>query len=150
MTTLRPTTELVAVAWLGGVTGLAPGMVATQLPRDNTSWAASGFVTVRTVGGAPSMYTPLRSPVIAVDGWACNPTSNKPPWFQANGLMELIDQGCRASNAGRWLTLPGLYMQARVTTAYWVTEPQRVYSDQGGYARYTANLALNWVPAVSN
>ena len=147
--TLRPTTELVAVAWIGGIQGLSPGMVATQLPKDNTTWAASGFVTVRTVGGAPGMYVPLRQPVVAVDAWAVNPTSNKPPWFQANGLMELIDQGCRVSNAGRWLTLPGLYLQARVATAYWVTEPQRVYTDQGGYARYTANLALNWVPAVS-
>ena len=147
--TLRPTTERGAVAWIGGIQGLSPGMVATQLPKDNTTWAASGFVTVRTVGGAPGMYVPLRQPVVAVDAWAVNPTSNKPPWFQANGLMELIDQGCRVSNAGRWLALPGLYLQARVATAYWVTEPQRVYTDQGGYARYTANLALNWVPAVS-
>lgn len=147
---LRPTTELVAVAWLGGVQGLSSGMVATQLPNDVTAWKSTGFVTARTVGGAPSIYTPLRSPVVAVDGWAVNPTSNKPPWFQANALMELIDQGCRAADAQRWLTLPGDYMQARVTTAYWVTEPQRVYTDQGGYARYTANLALNWVPAVSN
>ncbi len=149
MTTLRPSTELVAVSWLSGIQGLSPGMVATQLPRDNTTWAASGFVTVRTIGGAPSIYTPLRSPVLAVDGWACNPTSNKPPWFRANALMELIDQGCRSLDAQRWLTLPGLYEQARVTTAYWVTEPQRVYSDQGGFARYTANLQLNWCPAVS-
>jgi len=146
---LRPTTELVAVAWLGGVTGLSPSMVATQLPRDNTSWAASGFVTVRTVGGSPSIYVPLRSPVIAVDAWAVNPTSNKPPWFQANALMEAIDQGCRAVDSHRWLTLPGSYLQARVNTAYWITEPQRVYTDQGGYARYTANLTLNWVPEVS-
>lgn len=147
---LRPTTELVAVAWIGGIQGLAPSMVATQLPQNNASWAASGFVTVRTIGGAPGIYVPLRQPVVAVDGWAINPTSNKPPWFQANGLMELIDHGCRAANAQRWLTLPGSYMQARVTTAYWITEPQRVYVDQGGAARYTANLALNWIPAVSN
>lgn len=147
---LRPTTELVAVAWLSGVDGLSPSMVATQLPRNVDAWKASGFVTVRTIGGGPSMYTPLRQPVLAVDAWAVNPTSNKPPWFQANQLMEIIDQGCRSVDAPRWLGLPSGYLQARVTTAYWVTEPQRVYSDQGGAARYTANLQLNWCPAVSN
>lgn len=147
-TLLRPTTEIVAVAWLAGVAGLSTGMVATQLPSAVESWKTAGFVTVRTIGGSPSIYTPLRSPVVAVDGWACNPGSNKPPWFQANGLMELIDLGCRAASAGRWLTLPGTYEQARVTTAYWVTEPQRVYADQGGYARYTANLTLNWAAAT--
>lgn len=143
-TLLRPTTELVACAWLAGVPGLSSGMVATQLPRDNTSWAASGFVTVRTIGGQPSMYTPLRSPVIAVDAWAVNPTSNKPPWFQANGIMELIRAGCEATNGHRWVTLPAQYGPAQVTSVYFVTEPQRVYTDQGGYARYNASVALNW------
>lgn len=146
--TLRPNTELVATAWLGGITGLSPGMVATQLPQDAESWKATGFVTLRVTGGSPAMYTPLRSPMLSVDTWAVGRNSNKPPWAMANGLMELIDQGCRANNAQRWLTLPGTYMQARVTTAYFTTEPQRLYQDPGNYARYVANLALNWVAAV--
>jgi hypothetical protein len=147
-TLLRPTTELVAVAWLAGVPGLSTQMVATQLPRDNTSWAASGFVTVRTVGGQPSIYTPLRQPVLAVDAWAVNPTSNKPPWFQANGLMELIREGCEATAGHRWVTLPGNYGPAQVTSAYFVTEPQRVYTDAGAYAHYNASLQLYWAAAT--
>lgn len=145
---LRPNTELVAAAWLGGITGLSPSMVATQLPQDVSTWQSTGFVTFRVTGGSPSTYTPLRSPMLSVDAWAVGRNSNKPPWAMANGLMELIDQGCRAANAQRWLTLPGSYLQARVTTAYFTSEPQRLYQDPGNYARYVGNLALNWVAAV--
>lgn len=144
-TLLRPNSELVVGAWLGGVAGLSPQMVATQLPRDIP---ATGFVTYAVTGGTVAMYTPLRSPVLRVDCWATSKGSNKPQWFLANSLAELIDQGCRASNAQRWLTLPGSYMQARVTTAYLASEPQRVYDDPGNLARYTLNLAANWVAAV--
>jgi hypothetical protein len=142
--TLRANTELVAMAWLGGVTGLTSAMVATQLPKDNSSWAASGFVAVRTVGGAPGIHVPLRQPVVMVDTWAVNPNSGKPPWFQANALAELIDAGCRAATAARTVTLPTNYGQARVHSAYLVSEPRRAYGDQGDYARYTTDLPLNW------
>jgi hypothetical protein len=146
--TLRPNTELVATAWLGGITGLSPAMVATQLPNDVDTWKATGFVTLRVTGGSPSMYTGLRSPMLAIDAWAVGKNSSKPPWGMANGLMELIDQGCRAANSQRWLTMPSGYMAARVTTAYFTTEPQRLYQDPGNYARYVGNLILNWVAAV--
>lgn len=144
-TVLRANTELVAVAWLAGVEGLAPGMVAATLPTDNTTWAASGFVTVRTVGGAPGLYTPLRAPVVTVDTWAVRSGTSKPPWFQANYLAELVDRGCRASNVQRTLTLPSGYPAARVLSAYLVQEPRRAYGDAGDYAHYTADLTLCWV-----
>lgn len=140
---LRANTELVAIAWLGTVTGLTSGMVAATLPTDNTSWAASGFVTVRTVGGTPGLYVPLRSPVVNVDFWAVKPGS-RPPWYQANALAELVDAGARASNAQRAVTLPTGYPTARVLSAYLLAEPRRAYGDQGDYARYTADLALHW------
>lgn len=143
--TLRANTELVTIAWLGGVTGLSAGMVAATLPKDNTSWAVSGFVTVRTVGGAPGMYVPLRAPVVMVDTWAVSPSSGKPPWFKANALAELVDAGCRAADVQRTLTLPVNYPQARVLGAFLLSEPRRAYGDQGDYARYTADLALRWV-----
>lgn len=44
--TLRSNSELVAISWRGDVTGLTPSMVAATIPKDNSSWAASGFVTV--------------------------------------------------------------------------------------------------------
>lgn len=142
---LPANTELVAIAWLGGVTGLTPAMVAAQLPKDNTTWAASGFVTVRTVGGSPRRYTTLREPVVTVDTWAVKPGSAKPPWYQANYLAELINLGCRVSNVQRTLTLPTNYPPARVLSAYLVTEPRRSYTDEGDYARYVLDLALHWV-----
>jgi hypothetical protein len=144
-TTLRANTELVAIAWLGTVTGLSTSMVAAALPKDATSWTSTGFVTVRTMGGTSSMYTPLRSPVVTVETWATNPNSSRPPWFQANNLAELIDLGCRASDVQRTLTLPGNYPDARVLSAYLVQEPRRAYGDQGDYAHYVTDLALHWV-----
>jgi hypothetical protein len=143
--TLRANTELVAIAWLGGVTGLSTSMVAATLPRDNTAWATTGFVTVRTSGGAPGIHVPLRQPVVTVDFWAVKPSSAKPPWYQANYLAELVDLGCRATNAARAVTLPANYPAARVLSAYLVQEPRRAYGDQGDYAHYIADLALNWV-----
>ena len=145
--TLRANTELVAIAWLGGVQGFTSAMVAATLPSDNTTWAASGFVTVRTSGGSPGLYVPLRSPVCTVDCWAVKPGSSKPPWFQANYLAELIDAGCRASNAQRPVTLPSGYPAARVLTAYLVQEPRRAYGDQGDYAHYVLDMVLNWTAA---
>lgn len=47
-----PTNALVAVAWLGRrVAGLVPGMVATRLPRDLSTWADLGFVQATVVTG---------------------------------------------------------------------------------------------------
>jgi hypothetical protein len=145
MTTLRANTELVAIAWLGGVTGLGSGMVAATLPKDTTGWAATGFVTVRVSGGAPGVHVPMRQPVVTVDCWAVKPGSNKSPWFQANYLAELVDAGCRAATAARSVTLPTNYPAARVHSAYLVSEPRRAYGDQGDYARYVLDMALNWV-----
>jgi hypothetical protein len=142
---LRPNTELVAEAWLAGVEGLSADMVATQLPADVDAWRATGFVTFAVVGGEPSKYTPLRSPVLGIDAYAVSKTSNKPPWYQANQLMELINVACHREYEQTWLTLKTNYLQARVTSAYFLGEPRRVYEDVAGYARYTANLQLHWV-----
>jgi hypothetical protein len=140
---LRANTELVTIAWLAGITGFTSSMVAAQLPTDNTTWAASGFVTARATGGTPGLYVPLRSPVVTLDFWAVKPGS-RPPWYQANALAELVDAGCRASTAQRAVTLPSGYPGARVLSAYLLSEPRRAYGDQGDYARYTADLAIHW------
>lgn len=142
---IRANTELVAVAWLGGVSGLTSSMVATSLPKDNASWSASGFVTVRTSGGSPGLYVPMREPVVTLDFWAVKPGSSKPPWFQAAALAELAEAGTRASDAQRAVTLPSGYNSAHVYSAYFVQEPRRAYGDQGDYAHYVADMAMHWV-----
>lgn len=143
--TLAPTTDLVAVAWLAGVTGLSASMVATKLPADNSTWAASGFVQVITVGGTPELYVPVASPVVGVSCWAANPNSAKPPWGKANHLAELIRAATYDhANVPRTLTLPSSFGHARVTAAYFVSEPKRIPGDPANYARFDADLALRW------
>lgn len=144
---LRATTELVAQAWLRGVVG---DIVATTLPRDNTTWAASGFVTVATVGGSSGMYVPLRSPVVSVDCWAVSLNSNRPPWNRAASLAERI-QAATYDHDGtpRLLTLPANYPQARVLSAYTAYEARRVPDDEASYARFNFGLSLNWIEVPS-
>lgn len=148
---LRANTDLVAQAWLAGVPGLTSAMVGSQLPSDNSTWAASGFVTVRTSGGRPVLDNALRQPVITVDTWACKVTSSKVPWNKANYLAECIVRACYPRTDSeriavpRLLTLPAGYPHARVLSAVVVTEPRRSYGDIGLYASYTFDLSLSWV-----
>lgn len=138
----RPTSEVVAVAWLAG----ADIPAATQLPKVQADWAADGFVTVTTVGGTSSYDVPLIRPVLQVDCWAVTPTSDKPPWWKANALAEAIRAATYdIDDAGRALTLPGAYDDARVLSAYLLGEPVRVTGDPSGFARFRFDLALAWV-----
>lgn len=155
MTALKlPHDELVAVAWLKGVDGVPGSGVGTTLPGDGTTWAASGFVQVSgPVGGNPGMDVPLHRPVMQVDTWACNLGSAKPPWGKANQLAELIVAGCYGRGddpapAGRTVTLPSGYQNARVLSAYATTVPRRnQLVDDARMARYTFDLQLHWTAA---
>lgn len=146
--TLLPTSELVAVSWLGSVQGLTPQQVATTLPSDDTTWAKAGFVTVAVVGGSPNIYLPIKSPVFQVDCWAVKPGSGRPPWWQANNLAELIRYATlQRTGINRLLTISAngvTYPPAVVQTAYLLTEPRRSYADAADYALYTADLAIEW------
>lgn len=144
---LHPNTELVAVEWLKGVTGIPSGQVATMLPDDNTTWSASGFVQVVTVvGGSPAVDFLLAQPVVQVDCWAVNPDSGKPPWGKAHQLAEYIRWGVHASAGKRDLTtFPAAYNDARVLEVNLTSEPRRVPSDEASYARYTCELSIKWI-----
>ena len=151
---LRATSELVAVAWIGSITNLSPQMVATTLPPDANpdgspaSWLQTGFVTVSVVGGSPDIYLPVKKPVIQVDCWAARPGSNRPPWWQANVLAETIRYATlQRTGFNRTLELAAngaTYPSAVVTSAYFMTEFRRLYSDVADYARFTADLHLIW------
>lgn len=152
--TYAPNSELVAVAWLGGITGLTSAMVSMTLPSDTSTWSATGFVTVGSgdigssgiIGGTPDPYTRLRNPVASVHTWAVKPGSAKPPWRMAANLAELIVAGCYdEDNMRRVLVLPTGYGCARVMEATVLREPSRVPGDQGGYARFYLDLQLHWV-----
>lgn len=147
---LRANPELVAVAWIGTIPGLSPAMVATQLPKDNTTWAASGFVTVTPTGGDDQIDTEMRNPVIGISTWAINPGSSKAPWGHAAALMEVIRRAGYPRTheerhaVCRLLTLGGGYPKVRVHSLYSQTGPRRV-PDPGGAAHFTADFVMNWV-----
>lgn len=152
---LRPTTELVACAWLKGLVG---DIVATTLPRpaaDGTvSWSDTGFVTLHATSGRPNMYVAMREPVVLIDCWWASPESVKPKWHRANGLAEAIVAGCLDHDSTqRLLTLPTGYPQARVKSAHCVQEPRRPVvpgageqsADLGSYARLNLAVQFHWV-----
>lgn len=145
---LRATPELVAEAWLKAVVG---DRVSTSLPKDNTSWAASGFVTLTTVGGTPNAYVPLRDPVMSVDCWAVNKQSQKPPWNKAAALAEAIVAACQDHQTiARTVTLPTGYPAAQVKSAYVTGDPRRVHSDPSSYAHYLIpGLVIAWTEVPS-
>jgi hypothetical protein len=140
---LRATPELVATAWLKTVVG---DRVATTLPKDNASWAASGFCTLVVGGGTPNLYVPLREPAIGVDCWAFNGGSQKPPWNKAAALAEAIQAACYDHPAiPQRVTLPAGYPQAQVLSAYTTGEHRRVPDDPSSYARYSIpGLVIAW------
>lgn len=149
--------ELVAAAWIGSITGLSPAMVGEQLPPDVNadgtvaSWVSTGFVTVAVVGGTPDALLPVNRTVVQVDCWATVPGSNKPPWPKAAAIATVIRRATwDRYRIPRPLTLAvnGVtYPTAVVRSAYLATTFRRVYDDQGDYARYQADLALDWITA---
>lgn len=141
-----PTSEQVAVAWLKTIDGVPVNGVATTLPGDNSTWAASGFVTVTTVGGSPGVDTPLSHPVVQVDCWACNVNSQKPPWGKAGSLASLIKHACyRDPFPQVVLDLGAQFHQAMVQAVYAVTEPRRLTDDPADFARVSMDLLVHWV-----
>ena len=148
--TLSATSELVAVAWVGSIESLTASGVGTQLPADETTWAAGGYVVVPvTVGGTPHPVIPLQRPVCQVECWATNAGSDKLPWGKAANLAEQIRMATydRTGAYGRPLTLGPGYPAARVKSAVILTQPRRVWSDAGDYAGFLFDLALQFVAA---
>lgn len=143
---LRPTAELVAVAWLKAAVPYLGNRVATELPTDNTTWSASGFTTVGVSGGSPNIYVPLSRPVVSVDTWGAAPNGGRPPWNLAAQQAEQIKRAAQGitSTAPRWVTLPGAYAPVRVLGVIPRSEPRRIPGDVSSYARYQMDLELWW------
>lgn len=142
----RPTSELVAIAWLKGVTGIPAANVATRLPKTVTAWAGTttdkGFLTVQVVAGVPGMYLPVAAPVVMVDCYATVADSEKPPFGRANALAELVRAG--TYEAGRVVDLGAAYNDAHVRSAWLQSEPRRIADPDASLARYSLDLVLHW------
>jgi hypothetical protein len=146
--TLRPTIDVVAVALIRVLSAIPASRVDTTLPKDTAVWS-DGFVQVIGVSEQSGMYVPLHASVINVSCWATNIGSGKPPWGKANQLSEIIKVAClEHSNFPVTLDLSTLgdYGPARVHSAYFITEPHRIPSDEGSYARYDGDLQIHWTP----
>lgn len=149
---LHAPTDLVAQAWIRSLPGLVADGVAGQLPSDETTWAANGFVVVpTTVGGSPHSSIPVRRPVLQVECWATVPGSDKLPWGIANQLAEQIRFGTYDRTMfGRPLAIASgkvTYPPAHVLGAQIMTEPRRAWSDAGDYAGFIFDLMLHFVAA---
>lgn len=143
-----PTTELVAVHWLRQkVAGLDAAQAGTTLPSDLSKWP-DGFITATAIPTGAEVNLPqLRHGYMQLDAWAHPPgEGQRPPWGEANRLVELV-RAATEDNAAGALELPASYLPARVLSAYLVTEPERLEGDPSGFARYRADLALEWVRA---
>jgi hypothetical protein len=146
--TLRPTIDVVAVALIRVLSAIPASRVDTTLPKDTAVWS-DGFVQAVGISEQSGMYVPLHASVINVSCWATNIGSGKPPWGKANQLAEIIKVAClEHSNFPVTLDLSTLgdYGPARVHSAYFITEPHRIPSDEGSYARYDGDLQIYWTP----
>jgi hypothetical protein len=137
--------EAVAKVWIGQLSGFTAAMVGETLPRDNSTWATSGYVTVAWAGGSTVPEYRLESPVMDVRGWAVTPGSDDPPWNKARNLALSVQAGTYRLTPW-FVELPACSENAVVKTAYVLGKPRRAYGDFGNYAVYALNLVLNWVP----
>lgn len=148
------TTLKVALAWLAGIEGLSADVVGEQLPdvaQDGSlSWAETGFITVTAAGGASNIYVPTISPVVMLQCFAVQADGIGPAWNLARDLAEAVRAGCfNADGIGYELELPYSDQNARVLSAYFVSEPRPSYGDHGDYAVITVDLRLHWVAKTS-
>ncbi|MHB1956707.1 MAG: hypothetical protein ACYCOU_23530 [Sulfobacillus sp.] len=157
MTSYHPNSELVTCAWIGSIpdSGFAASMIATQAP-DYTKWPVvngiSQFITCRVVGGTPKPpgQAPLAMPVMEIKCWATRVNSDKPPWFAANNMAEIIRLGMYSRGLGvfgRALTIQNnnvTYNPAVVLSMSLHTEPRKIYNDPGNFAVYQFDMSLVW------
>jgi hypothetical protein len=140
--------ELVAAAWIASIPGIVIDGVAPELPDDESTWATNGFITVKVVGGSPNIYFNVRKPVIQVDCWADIMGSNKLPWNAATAIAEQVRTGClddEQLERSLHVVQNGIdYGICWVQAANVISEPRRVYSDQGDYAGSSFDVQFVW------
>lgn len=143
---LIPTNELAAISWLKTVPGIPANKVSSRLPGNFDDIGPDGFVTVLTLTGSSDIYVPRRSPVIEVKTWAYTQSGKKEPqWWIANQLAECVREACldHLSFGGEIVTRSG-YDNICVPSAYFVSEPRKLESDDGRFAAYVFELQMHW------
>jgi hypothetical protein len=90
--TLRPTAELVALAWLATIPGITSSMVATILPAKSPTWATTGFLVAATAGGNSELYIPVHRSLVQVDAVCFTADSQRPPWGRVDQLAQVENE----------------------------------------------------------
>jgi hypothetical protein len=134
------TTRKVSIAWLLSL-GLA---AAAELPTDISTWAGTGFITPAASGGSPGIHVPVAHPIISLQCWAVDPDTDVPPWNLAGDLAEAVRAGGFSHGTQVQLALADSDQNARVLSAYVISEPRPSYGDMGDYACMKVDLALHW------
>lgn len=147
-----PTGELVAKAYAKyalAAAGLGTVPVATSLP-DVAAWAETGAVQIDGIVGTTYRENNLRDMVASYSGWAARLDSDKPPYGQANELMEVI----RESAFWDWpsavelsLEPAGVYSDVVIHAVHPVTEPRRIPDQDQSRAHYTMDFRVVWAVA---
>lgn len=147
MAITRANHELVTVAWLKRVTGLAT--VNTTVPEDSGTWWSTGFLQPAVIKSETNRYYQLRSCIVVVHCWAARQdiTSQRPPWGQANDLAENVAAACFDPDLFQVDTLslgvPGA-PSVRVMQAALIEDPMRAPNDDAHMAHYTTTVQLWW------
>lgn len=145
---LLPNGELVAKAWILGVPGIPAHSVATTLPEDRSTWAASGFIRVTAFPSTPELHVQKRMTVIDIESvFQAKEGSDKPPWNKAAQNAEKIFNATYDDDAlfiQRRLILPTAYDDARVLTVI-PGEPERRGEDPDSNAIYGMAATFNWI-----
>ena len=139
--------ELTGVAWVLSLPGFHHGMCATQLPKDQASWAADGFVVVGPdASGAQNPYIPWGESVLQLDIRAVNPNNLRPDWGKAASLgQRIINAAVEGLSLNTVLHLRPGYHGARVTGATPNSTLRRIPTDPSSYALYRLDLGLHWI-----
>lgn len=143
---LIPTNDLAAISWIKSVPGIPANKVSSRLPGNIDDIGPDGFVTIRTLSGSSNIYLPVRSPSIEVRTWAVTqPGQKEPKWWLANQLAECIREACLDHNAfGGEITTRNGYDNICVPSAYLISEPRKVESDDARFAIFVFDLQMHW------
>ena len=143
-----PTGELVAVAYakavlLGAGKGSVP--VVTTLPPV-ADWVSTGAVQVGGIVGGAARDTALHDMVVSFEGWAARPNSDKPPWGQANELLEILWNDAYATDAFYAVELQpaDVYSDVLIQSGKPLTPPRRIPDQDQSRAHYSMDLRLFW------
>lgn len=146
-TKFTPNSELVAVTYIRSLSigPSASSGVGTTLPEATSSWT-DGFAQIQVVGGSSGVDVPSKHPIVQVDVYVPSVNSSKPQWGKAATIAaDIVEKLYALDNEGKELVLGTTFKNARVQTAYAVSEPRRISNDPAGHARYTVDVALHWV-----